>query len=56
MNTVSWKTALLVCAVAVTVGVPARAADIDRSAVDWKTPAEITWVRNAAVVLTHTTV
>ena len=25
-----------------------RAADIDRSAVDFKTPAEITWVRNAA--------
>ena len=24
------------------------APDIDRSAVDWKTPAEIKWVRNAA--------
>ena len=24
------------------------APDVDRTAVDWKTPAEITWVRNAA--------
>ncbi len=31
-------------------GVPSGygAADIDRSAVDWKTPAEIKWMRNAA--------
>ena len=27
---------------------PVRGADIDRAAVDFKTPAEITWVRNAA--------
>jgi len=26
----------------------ARGADLDRSAVDFKTPAEIKWVRNAA--------
>ena len=27
---------------------PAVAGDIDRTAVDFKTPADITWVRNAA--------
>ena len=27
---------------------PVRGADIDRTAVDFKTPAEIKWVRNAA--------
>src|SRR5262245_18298669 len=32
----------------VLVALPARAGDIDRSAVDWKTPSEIKWVRNAA--------
>jgi hypothetical protein len=36
-------------AVSSTLGVPAaHSADLDRTAVDFKTPAEITWVRNAA--------
>jgi quercetin dioxygenase-like cupin family protein len=43
--------ALLLLIVVIVLIVPRRshgAADIDRTAVDWKTPAEIKWVRNAA--------
>ena len=39
------RVALLAVLLAASVG---HAADIDREAVDFKTPAEITWVRNAA--------
>ena len=39
------RAALLAVLLAASVG---HAADLDREAVDFKTPAEITWVRNAA--------
>jgi quercetin dioxygenase-like cupin family protein len=41
--------ALVLAALAVLVAVPAgHGADLDRTAVDFKTPGEIAWVRNAA--------
>ena len=42
--------ALAVAVLTVTLGVPSGhgAPDIDRTAVDFKTPAEIKWVKNAA--------
>jgi len=46
MTTAGWvRTALLALAMA---AVSSHAGDIDRSAVDFKTPADIKWVRNAA--------
>jgi hypothetical protein len=41
--------ALVLAALAVLVAVPAgHGADLDRTAVDFKTPGEIAWVRNVA--------
>ena len=43
------RRALLLTLMATTLSLsPARAGDIDRAAVDVKTPSDITWVRNAA--------
>jgi quercetin dioxygenase-like cupin family protein len=42
------RTALLVVLLVVGAAPAARAQDIDRAAVDFKTPADIKWVRNVA--------
>ena len=43
-----WAALIILSAIVIVALAPAQAADLDRTAVDFKTPAEITWVRNAA--------